>query len=172
MLRLVTQNDLAELRFSAFRNPRLRMNYNIHDSYDDACQRFLNAVGYNSYIQPHKHPSIPHLETLVSISGRLLVILFSDCGKISEVKILSNSASTDGNPIVSIPSNIFHTVLALDQYSILFECKAGPFKEHEGKIHPSWAPEPDTEDAFQYLKNLKIRAGKFLNLSAAPKDEP
>ena len=86
--------------------------------------------------------------------------------------MLSNSASSDGNLIVSIPSNIFHTVVALDEYSILFECKAGPFNEHQGKIYPSWAPEPDTEDAFQNLKNLKIRAGKFLNLSAAPKNEP
>lgn len=51
-------------------SPRLRMNYNFHQSLDGMCHRFLNAVepGTEVPIHRHKHTS----ETVVCLRGRLV----------------------------------------------------------------------------------------------------
>ena len=38
-------------------SPRLRMNYNFHQSLDDKCHRFLNAVEPGTEVPIHKHPT-------------------------------------------------------------------------------------------------------------------
>jgi cupin fold WbuC family metalloprotein len=162
MLKVISKRDLADLHFVARNNVRARMNLNIHESYSDVSQRFLNAIGPNSYIQPHKHSQKTHLETLVAINGRMLVILFEDRGNIFEVKVLSNKNAINSNPVVSIPSDIWHTVVATEECSTLFECKQGPFNPAAAKIIPSWAPKPETDEATNYLLNLKISAEHFL----------
>ena len=37
-------------------SPRLRMNYNFHQSLEDKCHRMLNAVEPGSDIPIHRHP--------------------------------------------------------------------------------------------------------------------
>ena len=50
-------------------SPRLRMNYNFHQSLDEKCHRFLNAVepGTEVSIHRHRHTS----ETVVCLRGGL-----------------------------------------------------------------------------------------------------
>ncbi len=38
-------------------SPRLRMNYNFHQSLDDKCHRMLNAIEPDSDIPIHRHPT-------------------------------------------------------------------------------------------------------------------
>ena len=38
-------------------SPRLRMNYNFHQSLDEKCHRFLNAVEPGTEVPIHKHPT-------------------------------------------------------------------------------------------------------------------
>ena len=47
-------NDLAE---QAKQSPRLRMNYNFHQSLQDKCHRFLNALEPGTQIPVHHHPT-------------------------------------------------------------------------------------------------------------------
>ncbi len=44
MIKIVDKALLRDLSARARANPRLRQNYNIHDSYDEPCQRLLNAM--------------------------------------------------------------------------------------------------------------------------------
>ena len=52
----------------------------------------------------------------------------NDDGSIIEDVVLSQES---GNYGVDIPKNVWHMVEALELGSVVFECKEGPFVEHE-----------------------------------------
>ena len=47
-------NDVSD---QAKASPRLRMNYNFHQSLEDKCHRFLNAVEPGTKVEIHRHPT-------------------------------------------------------------------------------------------------------------------
>ena len=115
-------NGLAE---EAKISPRLRKNYNFHQSLDDKCHRFLNALEPGTFIPVHHHPD--KAETFVVLKGRVKVSTYNDDGEVLESYILSHEEGRYG---VDIPENIWHGLECLEP-AVLLECKAGPFVEHE-----------------------------------------
>lgn len=107
-------------------SPRLRMNYNFHLSLDEKCHRFLNAVEPGTEVPIHKHPTKD--ETFVILRGRVKVTTHSDDGSIIDSVVLSPE---DGQYGVNIPKGVWHTLESLESGTIIFECKEGPFVEHE-----------------------------------------
>lgn len=106
-------------------SPRLRKNYNFHKSLADKCHRFLNALELGTLIPVHHHPSKD--ETFVILKGKVRVTTYNDDGEVIQSCIISHE---DGIYGVNIPKNTWHGVECLEP-SILFECKEGPFVEHE-----------------------------------------
>jgi len=49
-------------------SPRLRINYNFHQSLDDKCHRFLNAVEPGTVVPIHRHPTKD--ESFVILRGK------------------------------------------------------------------------------------------------------
>ena len=43
-MKIIDEKLLNEVTAQAKESPRLRMNYNFHQSLEDKCHRFLNAV--------------------------------------------------------------------------------------------------------------------------------
>lgn len=115
-------NDLAE---QAKKSPRLRKNYNFHQSLEDKCHRFLNALEPGTQVPVHHHPTKD--ETFVILKGRVRVLTYNDQGELMESCILSHE---DGLYGVDIPKNVWHSIECLEP-SVLLECKEGPFVEHE-----------------------------------------
>ena len=107
-------------------SPRLRMNYNFHQSLEDKCHRFLNAVEPGTEVPIHKHPTKD--ETFVILRGRVRVNTYNDDGTVIESEILCPEEELYG---VDIPKNVWHNVESLESGSVIFECKEGPFVEHE-----------------------------------------
>ncbi len=107
-------------------SPRLRMNYNFHLSLDERCHRFLNAVEPETEVPIHKHPTKD--ETFVILRGKVRVTTHRDDGSIIEDVGLCNENGRYG---VNIPKGVWHTIEALEPDSVIFECKEGPFVEHE-----------------------------------------
>ena len=107
-------------------SPRLRMNYNFHQSLDELCHRFINAVEPGTEVLIHKHPTKD--ETFVILRGKVRVTTHRGDGSIIEDVVLSQES---GNYGVDIPKNVWHKVEALELGSVVFECKEGPFVEHE-----------------------------------------
>ena len=56
-MRLIDKILLDEVIEQAKASPRLRMNYNFHQSLDDKCHRFLNAVEPGMKVEIHRHPT-------------------------------------------------------------------------------------------------------------------
>lgn len=51
-IKVIDSELLESLVAKAKNSPRLRQNYNLHDSYDEPCQRLLNAIEPDSYLPP------------------------------------------------------------------------------------------------------------------------
>ena len=55
---MVIDSDLLDkVSEQAKASSRLRMNYNFHQSLDEKCHRFLNAVEPGTEVHIHKHPT-------------------------------------------------------------------------------------------------------------------
>ena len=107
-------------------SPRLRMNYNFHQSLDDKCHRFLNAVEPGTEVPIHRHPTKD--ESFVILRGRVRVSTYDDEGNVVESCVLCQEEGRYG---VDIPKGVWHTIEAMEPDSVIFECKEGPFVEHE-----------------------------------------
>ena len=107
-------------------SPRLRMNYNFHQSLEDKCHRFLNAVEPGTVVPIHRHPTKD--ESFVILRGRVRVSTYDDEGNVIESCVLCQEEGRYG---VDIPKGVWHTIEAMETDSVIFECKEGPFVEHE-----------------------------------------
>ena len=108
----------------AKQSPRLRMNYNFHESLQEKCHRFLNALEPGTFIPVHHHPD--KAETFVILKGKVRVTTYKDSGKILASSVIGQESGTYG---VDIPKNVWHGLECLTP-AVLLECKAGPFIEH------------------------------------------
>ena len=117
---------LDEVSFNAKVSPHLRMNYNFPQSLEDKCHRMLNAVEPGTVVPIHRHPTKD--ESFVILRGKVRVTTHNDDGSIIEDVVLSQES---GNYGVDIPKNVWHKLESLELGSVIFECKEGPFVEHE-----------------------------------------
>ena len=104
----------------------LAKNYNFHRSLVDKCHRFLNAVEPGTVVPIHRHPTKD--ESFIILRGKVRVTTHKDDGSIIEDVVLSQES---GNYGVDIPKNAWHKLESLESGSVIFECKEGPFVEHE-----------------------------------------
>ena len=150
-MHIIDRKLLDRLSTEARENPRLRKNWNIHQSDDFCCHRLLNAIEPGSYIRPHRHLDPTKNETFLIVRGRLGVILFDEAGLVAKKILLA----ADGDTLaVDIPHGIFHTAVSLATGTIFFEAKAGPYLPLADGEKAGWAPEDGTPDAASYLAGL------------------
>ena len=107
---------------------RLRMNLNFHQSLEDKCHRFLNAVEPGTEVPIHRHPTKD--ESFVILRGKVRSTTYNDDGSVIESVVL---CAEDGIYGVDIPKNVWHRLEALEPNSVIFECKEGPFVSHEAE---------------------------------------
>lgn len=123
----VIDNDLIDSVVSqAKESPRLRMNYNFHESLDDKCHRLLNALEPGTVVPVHRHPTKD--ESFVILRGKIRVNTYNDAGEVTESVVLSPA---DGKYGVDIAKNVWHGVECLESGSVIFEVKEGPFVPHD-----------------------------------------
>ena len=56
-MKVIDESLLNNVSIKAKESPRLRMNYNFHQSLDEKCHRFLNAVEPGTVVPIHRHPT-------------------------------------------------------------------------------------------------------------------
>ena len=119
-MKLIDKQLLDDVSRQAQKSVRLRMNYNFHQSLEDKCHRMLNAVEPGTVVPIHRHPTKD--ESFVILRGKVRVTTHNDDGSIIEDVVLYG---------VDIPKNVWHKLESLEAGSVIFECKEGPFVEHE-----------------------------------------
>ena len=115
----------------AKQSPRLRMNYNFHQSLQDKCHRFLNALEPGTQIPVHHHPT--KAETFVVLKGKVRVLTYNDDGEIIDSCIVSPDSGTYG---VDIPKNVWHGVECLE-HSVILESKPCDLETYRPYLHSS-----------------------------------
>lgn len=119
---LIDTSLLDNLTEQAKNNPRLRMNYNLHDSLESKTQRLLNALEPGTVLPIHRH--IETAETYVVIRGKLSVTIYDDNNNIIEKSELNPLAGIFG---VQIQKGVWHSVDIEESGTIIFEVKDGPY---------------------------------------------
>lgn len=119
-MKLIDKQLLDEVSRQAKLSDRLRMNYYFHQSLDDKCHRFINAVEPGTVVPIHRHPT--KYESFVILRGKVRVTTHNDDGSIMEDVVLSQES---GNYGVDISKGVWHMVEALVLGSVIFECKDG-----------------------------------------------
>lgn len=137
MIRLITQDTLNNISIEAAQSPRLRKNLNFHQHNAAQCQRLLNALEPNTYVQPHRHLDPEKEETMIVLRGRFGLLIFDALGNITDKIILS---PTDNALGITIPVGTFHSMIALESGSVFFEAKAGPYVPISTEEKAVWAP--------------------------------
>ena len=119
---IIDENLLDEVSAEAKKNERLRMNYNLHDSLDSKAQRLLNALEVGTILPIHRHRQTA--ETYILLRGKLRVMFYNEVGAESASFRLD---PLTGNYGIHIPAGQWHTLEVLDDNTVIFEVKDGPY---------------------------------------------
>jgi len=124
-LQVIDQELLDSVIKKAKESPRLRMNYNFHESLDDKCQRLLNAMEPGTVMPIHIHKVA---EMYIILQGRLLVKTYTSEGNLVTEEVIDPKEKKYG---IQIPPDTWHSVEVLEKDTVIFEVKEGPFIPHD-----------------------------------------
>jgi cupin fold WbuC family metalloprotein len=151
MLKIVSENTLDELSQKAICSPRRRMNRNYHDDLTDPINRMLNAFEPGTYVQPHKHENPDKREVFILLRGSLVVVFFDEKGSPTDFVLLDQKK---GIYSLEIPEKAWHTLIALETGTVVYEFKDGPYLPMNDKNFAPWAPREGDPQCEEYLKQL------------------
>lgn len=112
---------LDKVTAEAQASPRLRMNFNLHDSLDAKAQRLINVLLPGTILPVHRHRHTA--ETYVLLRGKMVVVFYDAIG--AQIARFLLDPHT-GNYGVQIPAGQWHTVEVIEPSAIL-EVKDGPY---------------------------------------------
>lgn len=119
---MIINNELLdEVTAKAEESPRLRMNYNLHESLDAKAQRLINLLLPGTVLPIHRHRHTA--ETYILLRGKMFVVFYNDLGAQIERYLLDPKT---GNYGLQIPAGQWHGIEVIEP-SAIFEVKDGPY---------------------------------------------
>lgn len=116
-------NELFDsIRKQAEDSPRRRMNYDLRTSSGDTSQRMLNVLMCDTVIPIHRHTDTS--ETVVICRGAVREEFYDDHGQKTAEFILRAGGNC---PAVQVPEGVYHTLVCLEDGSVIFEAKDGAY---------------------------------------------
>ncbi|HEY9856379.1 MAG TPA: WbuC family cupin fold metalloprotein [Stenomitos sp.] len=132
-------------------SPRHRAIVRYHD-HAEPIQRMLNAVAPESYVRPHRHADPAKLEVFLALTGRALVLTFDDAGTVTSFVEIAPQGPCWG---VEIPAGTWHSVVALESGTTLYELIEGAFEPSTHKDYAPWAPPEGSEEGRRFQAALQ-----------------
>ncbi len=149
---IINEAMLNALSQDAVSSQRRRKNLNFHREDAAVCNRLLNAIEPESYVQPHRHLDGNKDEAVILLRGRLGVLFFSEEGEVAMSAVLDPAKGMYG---IDIPHGRIHTLVSLERGTVFFESKAGPYVPIGESERAAWAPREGDKDAAAYLDGLR-----------------
>lgn len=118
---IINDELLDKVTAEAQESPRLRMNFNLHESLDAKAQRLINVLLPGTILPIHRHRHTA--ETYILLRGKMFVVFYDETGAQTHRFLLD---PTTGNYGVQIPKGQWHTVEVIEP-SAIFEVKDGPY---------------------------------------------
>ena len=154
--KVVTKDNLEELKTLAIQNPRKRVRLCTHNSPEDKLHEMFIVHMRNCYIRPHKHKN--KAESLSILEGEVDLVLFNDNGSIKQVV---NMGSPDTGRIfyhrLSLP--IYHTLIIRTDFLVFQENTEGPFLRNN-TVFPDWAPVDEGLGSQKYIEKINSLISK------------
>lgn len=123
-MKIVTREILADVNAQAKASPRLRMNYNLHETLDEPVHKLVNSLQPGTIMPIHRHLHPPKKETFVMLAGALRLEIYNDDGSVCESHVLSQAS---GNLIAEIMPEEWHSFEVLEPDTVILEIKQGPY---------------------------------------------
>ena len=114
---------LDSLTSLAKASPRLRMNYDLRTTRDDASQRMLNALEPGTVLPIHRHRKTT--EVVVILRGSARQYFYDDCGRETDAVTITAGSSC---PAMSIEKGRWHRIESLQSGTVIFEAKDGKYE--------------------------------------------
>ncbi|HEY9899292.1 MAG TPA: WbuC family cupin fold metalloprotein [Pantanalinema sp.] len=152
-LRPIDREAVAFAQARAGASERNRAITRYHDHHEPV-QRMLNAVDPASYVRPHRHADPAKVEVFVALTGRAVVLTFDDQGEIRSTLEIAPGGPCWG---VEIPPGTWHSLLALEPGTVLYEVIEGAYQPASHKDYAPWAPAEGSEEGRRYLEELRAR---------------
>lgn len=118
---IIDDSLLDRITDKALASPRLRMNFNLHESLEAKAQRLINLLLPGTQVPVHRHNLTA--ETYIILRGRMEVIFHDDSGSVTERFLLDPIAGRYG---LQIPKAQWHSISIIEP-SAIFEVKDGPY---------------------------------------------
>ena len=119
---ILTEDIVNKVSEEAKASPRLRMNYNLHGSFEDSVQRMFNALEPGTVVPIARHPYSS--ETLIMLRGKLRVLIYDNMKNIIEDVVIEANSNNIG---YHIPKGTWHQVESLEYGTVCFETREGPY---------------------------------------------
>lgn len=145
-----------KLMVEASKSERRRITYNFHKELSDSLQRMINTMNTDTYVQPHKHEHPDKREAFILLRGKALVVEFDDQGTIADYILLDKNAESYG---CEIDSGYWHTIICLENNTMLYELKDGPYDAKTDKKFAKWAPKEGDANCQAYMKKIAKELG-------------
>lgn len=123
-MKIVGRDILEKIHSEAKASPRLRMNYNIHESLDEEVHKLLNSLQPGTVMPIHRHLHPEKKETFVLLGGALEVLKYDDNKNVIERYLMSFES---GNIICEIMPDEWHSFHVLETDTLILEIKKGPY---------------------------------------------
>ena len=150
---VVLTNELAQSAIEyAQGSPRKRVILPFHKHDGEILHRMFNAVQPGSYLQPHRHVDPPKAEVFIVLRGALALFVFEDDGRVRECLRLAAGSEQFG---IDLAPGLFHSFLALEPDTLLYEVKIGPYEPATAKSFAEWAPDEGSPEATAYMQRLE-----------------
>jgi cupin fold WbuC family metalloprotein len=147
----LSEEDLQRGLNASRESSRLRMILPVHREQEAEVQRLVNFLQPGTYIRPHLHPRNHASESIVLLRGAIRFFTFDDNGEILSDHVLTSSPLP---AVLDIEPGVWHTFLVLEEDTILFECKKGPYDKKADKTFAPWAPEEGSIKAKDWMGRL------------------
>lgn len=127
-------------------SPRRRMNYNFHRSTDEKVNRLLNVMHRGSYLPVHRHLNPEKSESIIVVRGKVGVTIYDDAGREFESRTVGAGCDCVG---FDIEAGVWHGLVVLEDNTVLFEVKEGPFAPITPDNIATWTPAVDDAAAVE-----------------------
>lgn len=123
-MKIIGKEIISQVHKQAGESPRLRMNYNIHESLEEDVHKLLNSLQPGTVMPIHRHLHPAKKETFVLLQGALEVRKYNDDKTIAEKYVMSLES---GNIICEIMPEEWHSFEVLEPDTLILEIKKGPY---------------------------------------------
>jgi cupin fold WbuC family metalloprotein len=149
---LLNEKILADgIRLSR-KSRRKRIILPVHRTQQAKVNRMINFMQPGTYVRPHKHPESHASETVVVLSGSIRFLIFDEIGFIEDDILLT---SDPGKSVVDIEPDVWHSFIVIQEDSVIYEAKKGPYNPQKDKEFAGWSPEEYTEEAISWVAALE-----------------